>query len=285
MKKLFNIVLFILASNMVFGQAAWVEPETPDVTKTVRLYVDLDKTTNQSLAAETGPFYIWTWKPIEHPAGHPLVNGIGDKAWKNSNDALQMTKDDSKGARVYYYEMVPTVFYEVSATEVYSKGISFLVKPKDGGGFGDPDLKTEDLVLTIEPPKLTRGLIYQFPTNLLKNEIVTIFYNNPKDSNTSMHNLSDGDALLWVKFTGTDTTTGNLVTIEPTKFFFVQDDPRLTMRRETNGMFSLTFIPSKLFNIPGNITLKDIECTVRKKNYTTSNDRVSEQPKFKFGCN
>ena len=67
------IVIGITQSN---AQVAWVEPDPTDVTKPIRLYVDLDKLDpskehNVLLQADPGPFYIWTWKPFEHPATSP----------------------------------------------------------------------------------------------------------------------------------------------------------------------------------------------------------------------
>lgn len=284
MKKVIYTLILACLSNLAFGQAAWIEPETPDVTKPVRLYVDLDKTTNQSLAGLTGPFFIWTWSPAELPAASPKVNGTGDQPWKNSNDVLQMTKDDSKGARVYYYEMVPTEFYEVPAVDVYSKGISFLVKPKDGGGFGDPDFKTEDLVIPVSPPKLTRGFIYQLPVTILPNEITTIFYNNPLDTIAGMKSLSEGDAYLWIKCTGTDTITGQTITYQPSSFFMAGSNPALEMKKDETGKFYLSILPAQFFGFAPNFKPREIECTVRKKVYVDNNDRTIEQPKIKFGC-
>jgi hypothetical protein len=43
-------------------------------------------------------------------------------------------------------------------------------------------------------------------------------------------------------------------------------------------------IPYSFFGFSPTFKPKDIECTVRKKNYSTTNDRTADQPKFKFGC-
>ncbi|OYU95044.1 MAG: hypothetical protein CFE21_12100 [Bacteroidetes bacterium B1(2017)] len=267
------------------GQASWVEPENPDVTQPVRLYVDLSKTTNTSCADLTGPFYIWTWKPFEHPAGSGKENGTGDKPWKNSNDILVMKQDLDKGAKVWYYEMTPTEFYGVAASEVYSKGISFLVKPKDGGGYGDPDLKTEDLNIVIAPPKLTRSYIYQVPAVILSNEITNIFYDNPVDTNVGMKNLAEGDAYLWIKCSGTDTITGAPVVYQPSSFFNAGSNPSLEMKKDlATGRFYLTMIPQSFFGFSPTFKPKEIECTVRRKVYTSTADRTTDQPKIKVGC-
>lgn len=284
MKKVFYTLILACLSNLALGQAAWIEPETPDVTQSVRLYVDLDKVTNTSLAGNAGPFYIWTWSPFEHPAGSPKANGTTDKPWKNSNDILVMTKDDSKGPRVYYYEMIPTEFYEVPATDVYSKGISFLVKPKDGGGYGEPDLKTEDLKIVVTPPKTTRGIIYQLPGTILSKEVTTIYYNHPLDTTPGMKDLEEGDAYLWIKCTGTDTLTGQTVVYQPSSFFLAGTNPALEMNKDETGKFYLTMVPYDFFAFSPSFKPKEIECTVRKKVYVDNNDRTSDQPKIKFGC-
>jgi hypothetical protein len=285
MKKLVYSILLAFISSAVMGQAAWIEPENPDVTQPVRLYVDLDKTTNTSCKDLPGPFYIWTWSPKEFALGTPKGNGTGDKPWKSSNDILVMKKDESKGPKVWYYEMTPTEFYEVEATEVYSKGINFLVKPKDGGGYGDPDLKTEDLKITITPPKLTRGYIYQVPAIVLPNEITTLYYDNPADTNIGMKDLASGDAYLWIKVSGTDTATGLAVVYQPSTFFESGSNPKLEMTKdETTGRFYLTILPSMFFGFSPTFVPKEIECTVRRKNYSSSADRTTDQPKIKFGC-
>src|SRR5574343_216534 len=163
MKKIIATIFTLITANVLLAQVAWVEPKKPDVTKPIRIYCDLSKATAATAdpmkADPTGPYYIWTWKPTEARADS-LANGTGDKPWKSSNDKLMMTKDDSKGANVWYYEMIPTEFYGVDPTVVYAQGISFLVKPKDGGGYGDPDVKTEDLSITIDAPSVDRGILY-----------------------------------------------------------------------------------------------------------------------------
>ncbi len=285
MKKLIYSILFVCLSSLAMAQVAWIEPENPDVTQPVRLYVDLSKATNTSCVDLPGPFYIWTWKPKEHAAGSGKENGLGDKAWKNSNDILIMKKDADKGPKVWYYEMTPTEFYEVTATEVYSKGISFLVKPKDGGGYGDPDLKTEDINIAIAPPKLTRGYIYPVPAIVLPNEMTSIYYDNPIDTNIGMKDLAAGDAYLWIKCTGTDTITGATVVYQPSSFFNAANNAKLEMGKDlVTGKFYLTFLPSAFFGFSPTFKPKEMECTVRKKVYIDTKDRTTEQPKIKVGC-
>ncbi len=290
MKKYILILSVILGVNQhVSAQAAWIEPENPDVTKTVRLYCDLNKVTAATADAmkadPVGPYYIWTWKPTETERADTLVNGEGDKPWKSSNERLKMTKDDTKGANVWYYEMVPTVFYNCDANTVYASDISFLVKPKDGGGYGDPDVKTEDFNVAVEPPKLDRGLLYTVPAIMLETQITSLVYDNPLETKTTMQNLNDGEVYMHMVATVKDTATAIVTTIEPSKFLQVQNNPMLRMLKMSDGRFKITMIPRKYFNItnPTSI-LVDVTVTVRKAVWNSSEDQTNEKSKLKFGC-
>jgi hypothetical protein len=279
------LITFSLLSAKVFGQASWIEPENPDVTKPIRIYVDLTKTTNQSCKDSTGPFYIWTWNPKEHPLGHPLRNGSGEKEWQNSNEALKMTNDATKGPLVWYFEMTPTEFYEVPAADVYKKGISLLVKTKNGGGYGNPDVKTEDLTFTIEPPKTDRGSMYATPSAMIQNEIVNLIYDNQKEINPGMQNLVNEELYMLVTATIKDTVTNVIRTFAPATFLNVSQNADLKLVFDGNGKYRLSFLPNKLFNITSpNDLVTQVELVVYKKLYTGPSDRSDGQPKIKFSC-
>jgi hypothetical protein len=287
MKKIIFSIIGICLYLSSMGQAAWVEPENPDVTKKVRIYCNIAKATSASAdgmkSNPDGPFYIWTWNPNEARVDS-LLNGSGDKPWKNSNETMRMTKDPDKGANVWYYEMVPVLFYGVDANTVYAKGISFLVKPKDGGGYGDPDSKTEDFNLPITPPKLNRGIVYAVPATIFENEITSLVYDNLQEPKTTMQNLPDGEAYMHIIATIEDTATLIRSNIEPAKFFKVQENPKLQMKKMADGRFKITMIPRRFFNIPNGSRLVDIEATVRKKTYNSSDDQTNEKNKLKAGC-
>lgn len=286
MKKIVYTLFAVCLSTGVFAQAAWLEPEKPDVTQPVRIYCDLSKATAETAADmkadPDGPYYIWTWKPVEERADS-LVNGLGDKAWKNSNEKLKMTKDESKGPNVWYYEMIPTEFYGTTADVVYAQGISFLVKPKDGGGYGDPDHKTEDFNLAVVPPSLERGTLYAVPQTLFADQITTLVYDNPSETKATMQNLGDGDVYMHMVATAED-SAGAKITIEPAKFFKVTDNVALQMKKLADGRFKITMIPNRFLNVPAGYSLLDIEITVRKKVYTSADDQSDKKTKLEFGC-
>ncbi len=272
------IGLFIISKHSS-AQVAWIEPSPTDVTKSIKIYVDLSKTVNKSLDGNSGPFYFWTWKPVELPAGDINVNGTGDKPWKSSNDSLIMTPEPTKGSRVFSFTMVPTKFYETTPAAVYQAGLAFLVKPKDGGGYGDPDLKTEDLIIPIDAPLTDKGLMYALPATVLQNEITSIVYDNPKETKTTMQNLAADECYLYIKATDADA-----VTYQIASFLSVQSSPQLQMKKMIDGRFKCTFILNQFMNIPSGKVIKKLEVTVRKKNWASSDDQTTKTFTIAVGC-
>ena len=139
MKKLSFVITAVLMSiGKLVAQKAWATPDPINPNDSITIWVDIKKCDRQQLAGTTDPLYMWTWTPNEHAVGHPLNNGT----WQASNDALQMR---SAGNDLYFYRMVPTQFYEVTAAELYNNDISLLLKKKDGTGGAAGEDKTEDL--------------------------------------------------------------------------------------------------------------------------------------------
>jgi hypothetical protein len=290
MKKiLFSLISIVAGANAAFSQVAWIEPDPTIATDSITIYVDLSrldmsKDYHQAIAAHPGPMYIWTWKPFEFPTGSPKVNGLPPEPWKNSNDVLKMTPAPDKGEKVWMYKMIPTEFYEVTASQVYTSGLALLVKPKDGGGFGDPDIKTDDIILKVNPPKTDKGSLYTFPLTLLDDEVTTIIYDNAAEPKPTMKNLPAGeDLFLHIKATAED-ANGAVKTYQPSLFLQAHNNPALHMEPVGATQYKLYMIPRKFLNIPSTEKLIDIEIVVRKRNWATDADTGGEKPKLKFGC-
>jgi len=273
------VLSFLLCTSKIFAQAAWIEPDPTDVTKSIKIYADLSKTTNKSLDGNPGPFYIWTWLPVSLPTGDPNQNGTGDKPWQNSNDSLIMTPEPSKGPRVFSFTMVPTKFYECTPALVYQLGIAFLVKPKNGGGYGGPDFKTEDLILPVNAPSNNRGLIYGLPSTIFQNEVTSIVYDNPLETKTTMQNLTSDDCYMYIK-----ATDANGVTYQIASFLTVQNYPQLQMKKMSDGRFKSTFILNQFLNIPSGTVVKKLDITVRRKNWASADDQTSKTYTLIVGC-
>lgn len=289
MKNVFNkwigIVALLAPAWSSVAQVTTEPVEYQDPTTQVKIIVDLsaldaslDHTQNLLDAAAAGEdMYVWTWSPAEHPAGHPLANGIGSEAWKNSNDSLVMTKE---GENLYSWTIIPTEFYEVDAQTVFENDIKFLVKPKDGGGYGDPDIKSEDLTLLVDPPVTERNPAFLFPGSFNDDDLVMLYYDNKLEENAGMQNLADDDVWFFAEATLSDSTT---VKIAPNAFS-VPNFPQLQMKAKGDGIFKNFFVPRDFFAIPSDKNITKIVIYIQRRVFTGGSSRITYDIVAELGC-
>lgn len=260
------MMLLIVCGTKINAQVVTSDPsDYTNPTQSVKIIVDLnqlDQTIEhvQLLIADADSsrdLFIWTWKPFEHPAGHPFANGIGSQPWKNSNDTLKMTKESD---RIYSFTMIPTDFYGVDAAAVFTEDIHFLVKPKDGGGYGDPDRKSTDLVFEINPPSIEKEVVYSFPSNALQDDFIRIVYDNYRDTLAAMQNIVAGECYVHLKAVLTD---GSVV--QPSPYFSAGDNPDLEMKDLGTGTFEKTIIPEIFFGLQDGQKIDRLIAVVFKK--------------------
>lgn len=281
MKKQLLILfsLLICAASGVNAQAVWTEPATdinPDDTLTI--FVDLTQTDCDKLVGDPGPLYIWTWMPND-PA-------VGNGDWSNSNPDLEMTNVDPD---IWSFKMVPTEFYNTSASDVFDKDISFLVKAADGGSGGDcsaagAEFKTEDLKVEVDPP--TGGVlkVAPFPTgltedsvNVTQKDVFTLVYNNAVEDKATMQNPGD----LWVYAQAWD-TEGTLY--RPTAITQVSTNPDLKMTKD-GDIYRWMVQPERVFDIPTGKTLDYVQLQIFKTVVANSDDTVDGTFTYYFRCN
>lgn len=268
--------LLALSCLLTAGMSAQVttEPEEVDPNAEVKIIVDISKLDAtkehvqnlQTDAAAGLDLYIWTWSPNEHADGHPLANGVGAAAWKNSNEALKMTKE---AENIYSYTMTPVDFYEVDAATVYTKDIMFLVKPKDGGGFGDPDRKSDDLTILVDPPNVIRNPAFIFPNVVTEDDLVTLIYENGKEDKVSMQNLDPADCYVYSAATLSDSST---VIIE--NFFSVGTNPELQMDYIGDNTFRKFIYPRAFFNVPQGLSITKLSFVIMRQQFLSGDDRL-----------
>jgi hypothetical protein len=267
MKKPFLLLILLISffSN-ISAQVVTSNPsDYTNPTQSVKIIVDLNQL-DQTLehvqlliadADSSRDLFIWTWKPFEHPAGHPFANGIGAQPWKNSNDTLRMTKESD---RIYSFTMIPTEFYGVEAAAVFTEDIHFLVKPKDGGGYGEPDRKSTDLVFEINPPSIEKEVVYSFPSNALQDDFIRIVYDNYRDTLAAMQNIIAGECYVHLKAVLTDGTVK-----QPTLYIYTGDNPDLEMKYLGAGTFEKTIIPEIFFGLQDGQKIDRLIAVVLKK--------------------
>lgn len=275
MKK-FSTLLAVVLGFSATAQISTVPDQNIDPADTLEIIFDpseLDLSIGHHAllkqAIDSGEaMYIWTWKPAAHPDGHPFANGTGSAPWKNSNDTLRLTPNPNG---TFSWKIVPTLWYEVDAITVYAEDIHFLIKAKDGGGYGDPDVKTDDQLIRIDPPATERNPFYQFPTSVYADDVLTLQYENWREEKASMQNLDSNDCFVYSKVTYTD---GSVDQIENS--FNVGTNPNLQMTWKGDGNFEMQIIPQEHFSFDAGKTVDFLEFVVQKRAFASGADRVTE---------
>ena len=164
---------------------------------------------------------------------------------------------------------------------VYIEDIHFRVKPKDGGGYGDPDIKSDDLMVAIDPPKLDRDPSYAFPEVGQEDDVFTIYYENYRETKTSMQNLGKDEVYVFAQATLSDSTT---IEIEPS-FFTVGSNPQLKMEYvDALDSFRKFIYPREFFTIPAGKSITQMRFIVMKQQYSSSADRADNDVIMELGC-
>lgn len=272
MKKIL-FILFTVAFGMgkASAQKAWATPDPINPNDSITIWVDLKKCERQQLTGTSDPLYMWTWAPKEHAKGHPLNNGT----WLASNDALQMR---TAGNDLYFYRMIPTQFYEVTAAELYNNDINLLLKKKDGTGTAAGEDKTEDLKIDFSPPVTGPQKISPFPMLALKdtlsigaNDVLTIRYDRNLEVKDTLKNKED-----FYVFAKARIGNGGADFLQIVSITKVATAPQLAMKNLGNGKFSLSMIPNKLFASvnPTNQKILSVQFQIVRGKIRNSNDTV-----------
>jgi hypothetical protein len=211
MKNTCLLYIIMLFAGTAGAQKAWLDPGGTDFNPedSVRLYINTAELDRKQLFDFKGEVFLWTWNPSDKaPLG----------SWNSSSDAMRMTRSKTN-PNVYYFAMVPTTFYAVSASEVYDKGFSFLAKAKDGADAGKGEMKSEDLSIKPEKPGVPK--VYTMPAvpkslkkksetapdtlPVTQDDFITIFYNNKLETVAEMQSLKATDEVhVFIRITGSD---------------------------------------------------------------------------------
>ncbi len=260
------LVFFISAFQVINAQKAYVLPSPTGANDLIKLYIDVNQSTENGLKAilqafpeEVDNVYIWTWNPSEAVAG----NG----SWNSSNDALKLTHE---GNLLFSIQFVPTTFYGVDGPTFFARGISCLAKLKDGNAHGDlsvGEAKTEDINVTIIP-KLCDELYCLFPQQGKPEDFISITYDNNKETNPNLQNLTADEVYLYIRAV-TDVFNGGP---EYATQANTSSTPVLKMRPVTGepGHFRLTIIPDDFFSalLNPNQEILKLRFTVVKPGFT-----------------
>ncbi len=275
MKRILTIWAVIAMTLGVNAQVTTI-PEKIDPNDSLVLIVDLNQLDAsvehiQNLVDDATAgmgVYIWTWNPFNFPSGHPKANGTGSQEWKSSNDTMQMI---DMGNLVYKYVFKPTLaeWYETDAATCYSRGFSFLVKPKDGGGYGDPDRKSDDINIAIDPPATERDPAWMFPARPELDDVITITYENFREDTTYLQDLTAGEVYLYMECTTTDGIKHKV-----TNYFQTPSNPELQVPYVGEGLFRMRFNPRKRFGLPADAQVEQWNFRLRTDGVVDGSEQI-----------
>ncbi|HMG16794.1 MAG TPA: hypothetical protein VK590_15165 [Saprospiraceae bacterium] len=285
MKKLFQFiimtVLISVTANKLSAQFAYFLPNPPNVEDSLTLYVDVTQDpTCKKLVNDQNDIYIWRWLP-KNPA-------IDNGTWGASLDELKMTRVSDN---LFAYKAKLTDFYGVPAKQLYTDGIFFLAKEKNGGMGGDcsesgAEFKTSDIHLDIPAPVGTVAKVLSYPAVVdndtlytRPSDVFTIIYNNFVEDKPTMLNVNNMS--LFPKVVGSD---GKLYTpIVPAQ---IKNHPELEMKLVGSGVWQFSMIPEMFFKnyLPAGVVPKILRIQLVNLPFTTTDNSVDGEFIFKFKC-
>jgi len=291
MKKQILITLMMLGSYFANAQKAWIEPDPINPNDSITIWIDLTKCADFGgpvLATTTDDLYMWTWRPNEHPTGHPLNNGT----WGESNEALKVQK---AGNGVVFFKMIPTEFYEVNAAKLYADGISLLIKKKNGSDdCGGEECKTEDLEIKIDAPTTGPRKLYPFPKekekdtlSITPSDVLNIFYDTKLEDNDSL--IGKDDLYCVVKARIGAGANDFIYFVDGDNIKAADRDiasavPQMRMKNIGDGKFRFSFIPKNLFESinTGNQRILSVQYKITRGYIRKQYDWVAESPEYWF---
>ena len=253
MKKCLIIICLLFAfvniNAQTSGAVITTIPSSFTAEDVVKVIIDVSAVGN---LAGKEPLYIWTWAP-----GEPAP---GNGSWDNSNEARKLVKE---GPNKWSWTFTPTQYYGKAPAEITT--ISFLVKAKNGNG----DAKTDDINLKVSPLVFTPSVFRTFPKIIGQNELITFFLDQTLATDIVTQRMVPANAKvsLW--------TAANVM---------VDSEKTVPLSSAGNKMFSYTFFPPKLFNIPAGTQVAKMRVIFKGKGKVANgNDVDVESPAFDYG--
>lgn len=276
------IILLSLITQNAIAQFAWIDPPEPDVREEVTIYVDVAQDPDcQKLASSEGPLYIWTWGP----SAPTLENGNG--TWDSSNEEMAMTYVEGT---IWSFTFIPADFYDVANfKDIYTSGLDFLVKEKDGGAGGDcspegEEYKTSDIHVNVPSPFVEP--VYSIPdvvgdTALFSrtDDVFTLIYDNNLEEKPTMIGATN----LYVYPRGFD-AEGTQYIVTP--LGQLGNDSRLQMQDNGSSIYSFSFIPDEFFAdvLPDGGSIETVQFQIVQLPLCGSDCAVDGEFVYKFTC-
>jgi hypothetical protein len=223
MKKIFLIALLAIAAQWANAQFTnfTLSPGTFTAEDEVTITVDL---TGTPLAGATSA-YIWIWANGGNPPGFVFKAGVVNTDWGNSPAAAKMT---NIGPNKFTFKFTGVDMFIAAPSEL--KHFQFLCKAQNGGPqTQDANAQAFDPLVFV--PTVTRV----FPSRIGKGDAVTVYFHQNLASNDADKRMTPVSFVMSV-YDINNTQVGSEITVPVTN--------------EGDKVFSNTFLPAVLFNVP-----------------------------------
>ena len=241
MKKILILLFPVLVTGMAKAQIVTSEPADFSAVEPVTITVDVSGTR----VAGFEPLYIWAWIEL----GDEDIDSPTNGDFSNSNEFQRMTK---VADNIWSYTFTSLRDFYQQPPGVIGDQIGFLIKPDDGS------VQTGDSFLAVEPPRFVDADFRTFPSSFAEDDIVTVIYNQSLDPDDVTNGLSE-------YFLYATATLGDGTVVEPVAPSEVGSTPSLQLQPGEGGIFTLTLIPERFFELTEDQDISSISFVIRSR--------------------
>lgn len=243
MKKIFLTALLFASVHILSAQTGVfsLSPGTFSAEDEVTITIDL---TGTGMAGEADS-YIWIWANGGNPPGYTSKDGIVNTNWGNSPAAAKMT---NIGPNKFTYKFIGVDMFNASPAEL--KHFQFLCKSQNGSKQSS-DVSPQAFEPLVFIPTVTRV----FPSRIGKNDAVTVYFHQQLATVDADRRMTPVSFVMSV-YDVNNVQIGTEVTVPVTN--------------EGDKVFSYSFLPAALFNVPANTKLGKLRYRVKGIGLDTS---------------
>ncbi|WP_192820602.1 DUF4961 domain-containing protein [Rufibacter sp. LB8] len=250
-----NNDIVVTASKYNGGQFVYTEPTSFNPNDRVTIWFDAN-----AAACNEGGGLVGASQVYLHSGAQDFSVQPAGQAWGVDWEGGRMI---NRGNNLWSITFVPSEYY---GTSVMSN-IKLLFRDLSGDKRAKGD-GCADHTLTVNPiGPMPEPKTRVFPSKFTQDDAFTLYYNNKQEDRPSMQNYT-GDLYVYA---GAESSTGYL---EPVGWGDVGTSTKVKMRNEGNGIYSLTIVPSRFFNVPAGGQINIIKFVVRKGVFNSDDDKI-----------
>lgn len=236
MKKILLIALLSISAQWLNAQLTsfTLSPGTFTAEDEITITVDV---TGTGMAGQTDA-YIWIWANGGNPPGFVFKSGVVNTAWGNSPAAAKLTRI---AANRFQFKFTAVDMFLAAPSEL--KHFQFLLKTQNGSA------QTQDAnAQAFEPLVFVPTVTRVFPSRIGKGDAVTVYFDQKLATADADQRMTPVSFVMTV-FDINNTQVGSEITVP--------------VVNEGDKVFSASFQPSSLFNVPAATKLGKLRFRVK----------------------